>query len=80
VLRRDAYVCRVSSACPTPATVADHVVEVYPGMPDALFYDPTNLRASCSRHNTARGIAARLERETRSDRPTSVVTRDYTRR
>jgi hypothetical protein len=44
--------------------VADHIVEVHEGMPDWQFFDPTNLRASCRRHNWARGVAARLERET----------------
>lgn len=63
VLRRDLYRCWVAG-CQVMANVADHINPVYPGMPDAEFYDPANLRASCKRHNTARGVAARLERET----------------
>src|SRR5688572_9330192 len=65
VLLRDAYTCWVAN-CPVSANVADHIDPVYDGMPDALFYDLSNLRASCKRHNTARGVAARLERETAS--------------
>lgn len=45
------------------ASVAGHIIPTYPGMPDSLFFDPMNLRASCKPHNTARGVAARLERE-----------------
>jgi 5-methylcytosine-specific restriction endonuclease McrA len=45
------------------ASVCDHIIPVSPEMPDSLFLDPANLRASCKRHNTARGVAARLERE-----------------
>ena len=44
--------------------VADRISAVYDGMPDAEFDFEANLRASCRRHNTARGVAARLERET----------------
>jgi hypothetical protein len=42
--------------------VADHIIPVDPEMPDWLFFDPNNLRGSCKRHNTARGVAAGLER------------------
>ena len=62
VMHRDLWLCFVPS-CEVRASVADHVIPVYPGMPDALFFDERNLRASCRRHNTARGVAARLERE-----------------
>ncbi len=62
VLHRDLWRCYVPD-CPLPANVADHIDTVYPGMPDAWFFDEANLRASCKRHNTARGVAARLERE-----------------
>ena len=63
VLHRDLWRCYVPS-CFLAANVADHIDPVYPGMPDHWFFDETNLRASCKRHNTARGVAARLERET----------------
>ena len=62
VLHRDLWTCFVP-ACPVSASVADHIIEVYDGMPDGLFFDEWNLRASCRRHNTARGVAARLGRE-----------------
>jgi hypothetical protein len=45
---------------------------VSPDMPDGLFYSAANLRAACRRHNIARGVAARLERET-----STVVRRDF---
>src|SRR5215210_2683582 len=63
VLVRDCWACW-APGCPVSATIADHIVEVYDGMPDSLFFDLSNLRASCRRHNWARGVAARLERET----------------
>ena len=62
VLHRDLWSCFVPG-CPESASVADHIIAVYPEMPDSLFFDEINLRASCKRHNTARGVAARLERE-----------------
>jgi hypothetical protein len=62
ILHRDLWSCFVP-ACPVSASVADHIIPTYPGMPDAVFFDPLKLRASCKRHNTARGVAARLERE-----------------
>jgi hypothetical protein len=65
VLDRDLHVCRIVKGCPRRAAVADHIIPVYDGMPDALFFDPRNLRAGCRPHNTARGVAARLDRETR---------------
>jgi 5-methylcytosine-specific restriction endonuclease McrA len=61
VLQRDLYVCRVVEGCAEAATVADHIVPVYPGMPDSLFYSPQNLRAACRRHNIARGFAVQLD-------------------
>lgn len=63
VLNRDGWRCWVTS-CPERANVADHIEPVYVGMSDALFYGTHNLRASCQRHNTARGVAARLEQDT----------------
>ena len=63
VLARDNYTCWVNG-CPQYANVCDHILPVYPAMPDSEFFALSNLRASCKRHNTARGVAARLERET----------------
>jgi 5-methylcytosine-specific restriction endonuclease McrA len=62
VLHRDLWACFVPG-CGVSASVADHIEPVYPGMPTAWFFDEANLRASCRRHNTARGVAARLQRE-----------------
>ena len=62
VLNRDGWRCYVAS-CMLRGSVCDHIAPVYDGMPDWEFYDESNLRASCQRHNTARGVAARLERE-----------------
>jgi hypothetical protein len=56
--------------------VADHIVPVWDEMPDDLFFAAANLRASCHRHNTQRGIAARYNRETVD---TAVVTADYSK-
>jgi 5-methylcytosine-specific restriction endonuclease McrA len=64
VLQRDAYRCRIVPDCPHPATVADHIEPVHAGMPDALFFDPRNLRAACRGHNIDRGKVARFLRET----------------
>ena len=64
VLVRDLYRCWVPT-CPVSANVADHIEPSTLDMPDWLFYSLDNLRASCRRHNTARGVAARLEQETR---------------
>jgi 5-methylcytosine-specific restriction endonuclease McrA len=62
ILHRDLWACFVPG-CPQSASVADHIIAVYPEMPNSLFFDEMNLRASCKPHNTARGVAARLERE-----------------
>ena len=62
VLHRDLWTC-FAPGCPVSASVADHIIPVYPEMPNSLFFDEANLRGSCRRHNTARGVAARLERE-----------------
>jgi len=72
VLARDGYRCWAMQqqpdetliACPVRASVADHIVPSSLTMPDHEFYSMANLRASCRRHNTARGVAARLMRET----------------
>lgn len=61
VLHRDLWAW--AGDCPVSASVADHIIPVFPEMPNGLFFDEMNLRASCRRHNTARGVAARLERE-----------------
>lgn len=62
VLRRDRHSCFVRS-CGAWADACDHIVPVYPGMPDVQFYSADNLRASCRQHNLARGVAARLQRD-----------------
>lgn len=77
VLNRDLWACRVVDACPVRASVADHVIPVTPGMPNALFFDPGSLRAACRGHNLARGFAATLDDE-RKPAPSAVVTTDYT--
>jgi 5-methylcytosine-specific restriction endonuclease McrA len=75
VLHRDLWRCFVPG-CPESASVADHIIPVYPEMPNSLFFDELNLRASCKPHNTARGVAARLERElaARSEAPPERAT------
>lgn len=71
VLNRDGWTCRVVAGCPMQASVADHVIPVYEGMPDAQFFGPDNLRAACRNHNLARGLTEHLQ-------PTgAVVTKDY---
>ena len=74
VLNRDLWICRVVAGCPVRATVADHVLPVYPGMPDALFFGMGNLRAACHGHNKARGFAPDVP----TPAPTAVVVKDYT--
>jgi len=72
VLRRDGYRCWAMQQqpdgmlipCPQYANVADHITPSSLSMLDHEFYSMGNLRASCRRHNTARGVAARLDRET----------------
>ncbi len=77
VLSRDLGRCRVVEGCPTPATVADHIIPASWGMTDAQFFNIANLRAACRRHNLARGFAAQLEGSIkRTD--TAVVSKDYT--
>jgi 5-methylcytosine-specific restriction endonuclease McrA len=63
VLRRDAYRCWVDN-CPEYANQCDHIEAASPSLPDTQFYALTNLRASCRKHNTARGISAMLDRDT----------------
>jgi 5-methylcytosine-specific restriction endonuclease McrA len=76
VLIRDNHVCRIVEGCVVRATVADHIVPTYPGMPNSLFFGMTNLRAGCQGHNKARGMAPDVP-----PRPTetAVVTKDYSR-
>jgi hypothetical protein len=61
IRKRDPH-CYVIN-CPLPVKAADHIIPATLDMPDWQFFDPSNLRGSCRRHNTARGVAARLERE-----------------
>ena len=62
VLQRDFYRCWVAR-CPRLANQCDHIIPVEPSFPDSLFFGMDNLR-TCRPHNTARGVAAKLERET----------------
>ena len=65
ILSRDGYRCRVVPGCGRTANVVDHIEPVTPQMPDSLFFDERNLRASCARHNQARGWKTYAERELR---------------
>lgn len=58
ILRRDGYRCRIVAGCDIRANTCDHVNPVYPGMSDAEFFDPHNLRAGCWPHNRARAFEA----------------------
>lgn len=77
VLNRDMWTCLIVVGCTERASVADHIIPTYPGMPDALFFGMGNLRSGCRRHNIARGMAASLEAEGQPSSTTAVVTRDY---
>ena len=73
----------IDERCPHIARVVDHIRPVYPGMPDAEFYDRRNLRAACVPHNVARGFE-RFERR-HATRPLDTnspptLFGDYTRR
>jgi hypothetical protein len=63
VLQRDMYRCWITGFPPLD-NQCDHIIPVEPGFPDSLVFGMHNLRASCRPHNTARGVAAMLERET----------------
>src|SRR6188768_3867312 len=56
VLRRDGERCQIVDGCRNRGNVADHIIPVYPGMPDMEFYDLRNLRAACRQHNFGRAI------------------------
>jgi len=58
--------------CPVMANIADHITPSSLAMPDHEFFSMANLRASCKRHNTARGVAARLDRETGQSESTTL--------
>lgn len=75
VLERDGHRCRIVLGCREPGTVADHIHPVYPGMPDAEFFDLLNLRAACQGHNIARGFATVRPSRVKDE---DVVTGDYT--
>ena len=67
--------------CFRPATVADHIVAVYPGMPDAEFFSRDNLRPSCDPCNRARGLlAGASEAEQRPRNSLVVRSSPYTRK
>jgi hypothetical protein len=76
-LNRDGWRCYAPS-CMLVGNVADHITPVAAWTTDAEFFDVDGLRASCKRHNTARGVAARLEREVSGEsepvRPNRLVT------
>ena len=66
--------------CFRAATVADHIVAVYPGMPDIEFFSRDNLRPSCDGCNKARGLLAGASKAEPS-RPKSLAVRSsYTRK
>jgi hypothetical protein len=69
----------IVEGCTTRASVADHILPTYPGMPDTLFFGEGNLRGGCKTHNVARGMAATLDEAPTSDASSTVVTGDYTR-
>jgi 5-methylcytosine-specific restriction endonuclease McrA len=71
VLNRDGWICRAAQGCPKPASVADHIIPVYGGMPDDLYFGPGNLRAACRNHHLARGLTEHLHQDA------AVITRDY---
>ena len=77
VLRRDNWKCFVAG-CATFANVLDHIIQVYPGMPGSLFFSEANARASCARHNLARGWKTFADRELGSSE-SRTINRDYTR-
>jgi 5-methylcytosine-specific restriction endonuclease McrA len=62
VLIRDNWTCFVPG-CPTKGEVLDHIIPTYPGMPDDLFFSEKNARASCAKHNRARGWQTYAARE-----------------
>lgn len=80
VLERDLWRCQVVPGCREDANTCDHVIPVYSGMPDVEFYDESKLRASCKRHNTARGVAARLQRELNGELDVQRTPYSYGRR
>jgi hypothetical protein len=55
------YRCQVVEGCEGVGDHVDHIRPVYPGMSDAEFYDISNLRAACRRHNLARYYADLLQ-------------------
>jgi hypothetical protein len=65
----------IVAGCPRPPRLADHIISVYPGMPDELFFGMGNLRAGCYYHNNARGAATKLQEE--APATPAVVTGDY---
>jgi hypothetical protein len=65
--------------------VPDHIIPVYPGMPDSEFFSEANARASCAKHNRARGWQTYAKRELAGlvddgDKTRRTIFRDYTRR
>lgn len=76
VLNRDRWTCQVAPGCTIRGNVCDHVIPVYDGMPDALFFGEGNLRAACRGHNIARGLVPEPA-ESPDPTPSSVITGDY---
>ena len=64
VLQRDMYRCWITG-CPRLANQCDHIILVEPGFPDSLFFGMNKPpRIVPTAQHTARGVAAKLERET----------------
>ena len=67
VLARDGYKCY---SCGSRATSADHIIPVEEAPSRRL--DPTNCRASCSKHNYGRG-QARFRQMAKINKQTATV-------
>jgi 5-methylcytosine-specific restriction endonuclease McrA len=68
ILERDGYRCMIrSKGCKGRADCVDHIIPVDPsGSGGGAWWEPSNLRASCSVCNRARVITS-LARERRTD-------------
>lgn len=66
--------------CFRPATVADHIIAVYPGMPDAEFFSHDNLRPSCDPCNRGRALLGDSASAEQPPRNPLVVRSPYRRK